>query len=249
MSFPMFRLRKDAPTCDVPAEETARFYDGVAASYDLLVDGWPDNASLRQSFCERVASAAGVGGAILDFGCGTGTDAAWYAERGHRVVAYDVSSGMVEVLRERCKHGLASGRITLAVGALDALERALKAEGQVAVIAANFAVLNHVRDLGPLLRQLAVHLTPGGALVGCMLNPLYRHDMRRAWWWRSAFRTLGAGPIQKDGKVTSYRHFVAAIRRAAEPGFVVEEVRAARANTRLGTLDSDFLVVTLRRRP
>ncbi|PTT78581.1 hypothetical protein DBR42_23270 [Pelomonas sp. HMWF004] len=203
----------------------------------------------RLSFRERVTSIAGAGGAILDFGCGTGTDAAWYAQRGHRVVAYDVSPGMVEVLKLRCQHDIESRRIALAVGGLDAMEHALKAGGPVAVIAANFAVLNHVQDLGPLLHQLAAHLLPGGALVGTVLNPLYRHDMRRSWWWRSAFRTLGAGPIQQNGKVTSYRHFVRAMRRAAGPEFVVEEVCAARSGTRLGMLDSDFLFVTLRRQP
>jgi ubiquinone/menaquinone biosynthesis C-methylase UbiE len=54
-----------------------------------------------------VSALVGTGGTILDFGCGTGTDAAWYAERGHRVVAYDVSSGMVEVLREQLAEAIA----------------------------------------------------------------------------------------------------------------------------------------------
>lgn len=230
-------------------DKTARFYDAVAAEYDALVDGRPDNVQLRSSFCERVAAVAGPGGAILDFGCGTGTDAAWYAARGHQVVAYDVSPGMVEVLRERCRNDVESGRITLAVGGLDAMERALAGGRQVAAIAANFAVLNHVRDLKPLLHQLASHLTAGGALVACVLNPFYRQDMRRAWWWRSALRSLGAGPIQQDGKVTSYRHFAHALHKAAEPRFVLEEVRAARAGALLGALDSEFLFVVLRRQP
>ena len=245
----MLRFFKDASTSHGTAEETACFYDGMAAEYDLLVDERPDNAALRVSFCERVVAVAGAGGAILDFGCGTGTDAAWYAERGHRVVAYDVSPGMVEVLRERCRCDIEAGGITVAVGGLDAMAHALNAAGPVAAIAANFAVLNHVQDLGPLLRRLAPHLRPGGALLGCMLNPLYRQDLRRAWWWRSAFRTVGAGPIQQDGKVTSYRHFVRTLRKAAAPDFVLEEVCAARADLRLGALDSDFLFVTLRRQP
>lgn len=245
----MSRLTKDLPPHGAPGDLTARFYDAVAADYDSLVDGRIDNVEMRLSFCERVVSVAGPGGVILDFGCGTGTDAAWYAARGHRVMAYDVSPGMVEVFRERCKNEIESGRITLTVGPLDAMQRALEESGQVAAISANFAVLNHVRELKPVLQRLASHLLPEGALVASVLNPFYRRDMLRAWWWRSALRSPWTGVIQQDGKVTSYRHFVGVIRKAAEPGFVLEEVRAARAGALLGALDSSFLFVILRRRP
>ena len=112
----MSRHTKDLPPHGAPGDLTARFYDAVAADYDSLVDGRIDNVEMRLSFCERVVSVAGPGGVILDFGCGTGTDAAWYAARGHRVMAYDVSPGMVEVFRERCKNEIESGRITLTVG-------------------------------------------------------------------------------------------------------------------------------------
>jgi SAM-dependent methyltransferase len=244
----MSRPTEDLARQGIHGEMTTRFYDAVAADYDALV-GQADGVELRLAFCERVASIAGPGGLILDFGCGTGIDAAWYAARGHRVVAYDISSGMVDVLRARCRNEIESGQVILAVDSLDALALALEACGRVAAIAANFAVLNHVRDLKPLLQQLGSHLAPGGALVANVLNPFYRHDMRRAWWWRSAWRSRGAGPIQQDGKVTCYKHFVGAMRKATEPHFIVEEVRAARAHALLGALDSTFLFVNLRKRP
>lgn len=228
---------------------TARFYDAVAADYDALVDGRIDNVEMRLSFCERVVSIAQPGGLILDFGCGTGTDAAWYAARGHRVMAYDTSPGMVEVFRERCKNEIESGCITLTVGPLDALRRALEGSGQIAAISANFAVLNHVRELKPLLQQLASHLLPEGALVASVLNPFYRRDMLQAWWWRGALRSPWTGAIQRNGKVTTHRHFMGAMRKAAEPGFALEEVRAARTGALPGALESDFLFVILRRQP
>lgn len=232
-----------------PDEATARFYDGVAAGYDTQMEGRSDNVAVRLSFCERVVSVAGPGGSILDFGCGTGIDAAWYAARGHRVVAYDASPGMVEVLGRRCNGAIGSGLITPAAGPLDAMERALTQSGPVSAIAANFSVLNHVRELKPLLQLLASHLVPGGALVANVLNPFYQRDMRQSWWWRSALRSLGTGAIRMDGKVTTHRHFVGAIRRAAEPGFAMEEVRAASGGTLLGMLDSNHLFVVLRRQP
>jgi len=89
----MLRPTKDLSPHVTPDDLTARFYDAVAADYDALVDGRIDNVEMRLSFCERVVSVAGPGWVILDFGCGTGTDAAWYAAHGHRVMAYDVSPG------------------------------------------------------------------------------------------------------------------------------------------------------------
>lgn len=245
----MPRLPDDLPPQGAPGDATARFYDGVAAGYQAQVDDRAENAGVRLSFCERVASLAGPGGLILDFGCGTGTDAAWYAGRGHRAVAYDVSPGMVDVLRRRCRAEIESGLITPLAGPLDMLAPVLEQSGPVAAIAANFAVLNHVRDLGPLLQSLAPHLAPRGALVASLLNPFFGRDMLQAWWWRSAMRSLGQGAIRMEGSVTTYRHFAGAIRRAAEPGFAVEEVRAARRGALAGALGSNFLFVTLRRRP
>jgi len=239
-------LAQESPLLGV-ADDAARFYDEVAPGYDAQL-GRQADLEVRQSFCELVASAAGPGGVILDFGCGTGTDAAWYAARGHRVVAYDVSPGMTDLLRERCSKEIASGIITLAVGPLETLELALAGCSPVAAIAANFAVLNHVPEPGPLLRRLALQLAPGGALFANVLNPFYRRDLLRAWWWRSAWRSRGKGAIRHDGKVVTHRHFPSAIRKAGEPDFVFEQLRAARPGVLLWALESNFLFIVLRKR-
>src|SRR5690348_4995598 len=150
----------------------AAYYDGYASRYDADVDGQAPNARLRAAFQRRVVDAAGTGGTILDFGCGTGTDALWYAARGHRVIAYDVSIGMLAVLRARCARGVTSGAVMPVAGELEALLEVLRREAPVAVIAADFAALNHVGDLGPLFAALAPHLTAGGAIVASLLNPI-----------------------------------------------------------------------------
>ncbi|HEY4080598.1 MAG TPA: class I SAM-dependent methyltransferase [Burkholderiaceae bacterium] len=228
-------------------DAAAGFYDAVAAGYDQQVEGLASNDEVRRRFRERVSQAAGPGGLILDYGCGTGIDAQWYAECGHRVLAYDVSAQMVDQLRLRCAGEVASGCIAPMAGRLDVLERALENREPVSVIAANFAVLNHVRDLGPLLHRLASHLAPQGLLVASVLNPFYRGDMLRAWWWRSLVRSGWTGAIRVEGQVTTHRHFTSAVRRAAAPDFVLEEVRAANGGSGLASMGSNYLFLMLRR--
>src|SRR6188508_1226527 len=88
---------------------TGEHYDRIAGQYDDQVDGIPLNRAMREAFRQRVAVLVQPGGTILDFGCGTGIDAAWYAARGYRVIAYDISPAMVDVLRARCEDDIAQG--------------------------------------------------------------------------------------------------------------------------------------------
>lgn len=214
------------------------------------------NAALRNAFRSRVSATAGSGSAILDFGCGTGTDAAWYASRGHRVIAYDLSHGMVALLRDRYPAEIAEGRITAFAGDLQALLGELERTGPVAAVAANFAVLNHVRDLQPLLSALAPHIVPDGHVVASVLNPFYWRDMRQGWWWRGVPRSLLTGAIKVAGEVTTYRHFMRTVRRMASPRFALVEWKGASnaANAQSGsrdwmgaTLDDNFLLLLLKK--
>jgi SAM-dependent methyltransferase len=235
---------------------TASFYDAIAARYDAEMNDGTENAKVRSAFQRRVTAIAGHGRPILDFGCGTGADAEWYVARGHRVIAYDISAGMVAGLRERCPSEIADGAISAIAGDLDVLLDALSRSGPAAAIAANFAVLNHVRDLGPLLEALAPHLAENGAVVASLLNPFYRRDMVRSWWWRGAPGALKSGAIRFDGEVTTYRHFRRSV-STATPRFALIEwcgasgttgshvgsIRPARA-----TLDENFIFAVLRKR-
>jgi SAM-dependent methyltransferase len=203
---------------------TSAYYDRTASTYDDQVDGLALNRAMREAFCARVSALAGPSGRILDFGCGTGTDAAWYAARGHPVVAYDISAGMIDVLRARCAEAIAQGRIGPVVGSLDDLERELRHRPPRDAIAANFAVLNHVHDLQPVLARLASHLRPGGVLVASLLNPLYKGEMRWRGWCKVQVMSQWSGAVTLRGDVTTYRPYLRTLRRMAEPHFTLVEV-------------------------
>jgi SAM-dependent methyltransferase len=237
------------------AVDTVAFYDRTASEYDHQVDGLAYNRTTRDAFRTRVSELAGPAATILDFGCGTGTDAAWYASRGHRVIAYDVSAGMVDVLRSRCSDAIANSRILPVVGSMDDLGAALRSMGQVDAVAANFAVLNHFAQLEPAFAFIASHLRPDGVLVASLLNPLYRTDMRRRWWLKRVWLTLWADTVTVPGVVTTYRHHLRAVRRMAERTFTLEETAHADdesgwCTTRLGWRDllrREFRFVVLRK--
>jgi SAM-dependent methyltransferase len=234
---------------------TAAYYDHIAPSYDAQVDGDAHNRVMRDAFRTRVSTLGRMGGTILDFGCGTGMDAAWYAARGHRVVAYDVSSGMVDALRARCPDDVAHGRIVPVAGTLGDLEPVIARHGPAAVVAANFAVLNHFADLGPILRFLASHLRADGVIVASLLNPVREGDMRQVWWWKGLLTSLRSGAITFRGDVTTHRHFVRTVGRAAAPRLTIAEVAHVDGERRWSTerlewrvaMRENFVFVVLRK--
>jgi len=79
-----------------PAEDTVAFYDRNAATFAAQTADL-DMSPLYQRFLRHVPA----GGRILDAGCGVGRDALVFAARGYSVVAFDASSEMVRLARER----------------------------------------------------------------------------------------------------------------------------------------------------
>jgi SAM-dependent methyltransferase len=76
--------------------DTERAYDATAQRYkarwharDPLVD-----------YKRRFAGIAGPTASLVDLGCGTGRDLAWFRRRGHGVVGIDRSQAMLQIARE-----------------------------------------------------------------------------------------------------------------------------------------------------
>ena len=236
----------DSHTDDVELQRTASFYDAAAASYDADMQRTPALAALRDAFRKRVVHGLVPGNTVLDFGCGTGADASWYAQQGFRVIAYDLSSGMVEAMKRRYAPQLARGEIILVAGDVTKLSEVLEQCDQLHAIAANFAVLNHVRAPAALFELFAKRTSPGARVDALLLNPFFRPDVRRLWWWRGLFGAPSLGAIRMNGAVTTYRHFRRAFAKSAAPGFVVSEW--TRASQLTAGVDDNFIFAELRKR-
>lgn len=76
-------------------------FDAVAEDYDRHIFGNPVNTWLRNVSIAVMNQVFKPGDAVLEIGCGTGTETLSLAKRGVRVIATDISSKMVEVLNSK----------------------------------------------------------------------------------------------------------------------------------------------------
>jgi SAM-dependent methyltransferase len=127
---------------------SADYYDRLAPEYDQQLSR-PGDLWVRAAFQEFVRARLDPGARLLDFGCGTGTDAAWYAAQGYRVLAFDNSEGMIARLRATCAAGIDRKQVEPWCGAYETFEVDLGARGPIDAVAANFAVINVLPALGP----------------------------------------------------------------------------------------------------
>ena len=153
----------------VPAARKARFWDRIALKYaaDPIADMAGYEATLR-----RVQGLLSADQDVLEIGCGTGTTALRLAPSTRRLLATDVSAGMIAIAREK----LAAEPVSqLSFDVADA-DAAVASQGDYAVVLA-FNVLHLVTDLDRALELAVQALRPGGLLISktaCIseMNPL-----------------------------------------------------------------------------
>lgn len=120
-------------------------------------------AALERPVVRRLC--AGVGGQdALDLGCGTGRHTEWLVGDGARVVAVDFSPGMLEAARRK-------------VGGADVrfithdLHHPLPLDDAAFDLVVSGLVVEHLKDLDALFREVARVLRPGGRAVVSAMHP------------------------------------------------------------------------------
>lgn len=195
---------------------TASEYDAMAALYADFNESNAANAHY-----ERPATIALVGDVagtrVLEAGCGAGPLTEWLVDQGADVTAFDVSSGMVSLAKERVGSRATVLRADLHEGLPFAVD------GQTDLVVASL-VLHYLRDWEPVFAEFRRVLAPGGAVVFSTHHP--------AWDWQdhspddyfalvqvSETWTRGGLPFE----VTFWRRPLRDMTRViAEAGFVIE---------------------------
>lgn len=128
---------------------------------------------------------------ILELNSGTGEDAIWLAQQGHRVHATDVSPGMQQVLQQKVAAAGLSASIDTELCSFTQLEN-LHHKGPYDCIFSNFAGLNCTGELHKVLAQFDSLLKPGGKAVLVVLPKFCLWELLLVFKgkFKTAFRRL-----------------------------------------------------------
>lgn len=155
----------------VRAANDARFWDRIARKY--AADPIADMAGYERTI-ERTRHYLKGEQTAFEFGCGTGTTALRLAPALARIVATDISGGMIAIARERAEAGK-HANVEFAVAAPDAAPW----PDETFDIALGFNVLHLVAAREAALSGIRRLLKPGGLFISktpCLkeMNPIIR---------------------------------------------------------------------------
>lgn len=174
--------------------QRARWWAG-SRLWDRRAPKWEEEgAAGLQSVIDAVVEAAGAGpGTVtIDLGCGSGQLSVPLAKQGAHVTAVDISSRMVELVRERA----AQEHLEHLSATVSPIERLVLPPASVDLVVTNY-VLHHLRDAdkAAVVRAAATWLRPGGQLVvGDMMFGRGRTDRDREIIKSKVATMLGRGP-------------------------------------------------------
>jgi ubiquinone/menaquinone biosynthesis C-methylase UbiE len=107
---------------------------------------------------------------ILELNAGTGEDAVYFASKGFRVHATDISTGMQEILKKKVNANGLENRVTTERCSFTELDT-LYHRGPYDMIFSNFAGLNCTGNLDSVLLSFSPLLNPGGIVTLVILPP------------------------------------------------------------------------------
>lgn len=210
-------------------------FDEAAVSYDTI----ESHNSIFQWMRRRVHHAAAEtferGARLLEIGCGTGTDALFFARRGHQVIASDPSAGMLAVAKEKAALAGFAQQIEFKPVGAEQIENLLMEYGRASFdgIFSNFGVLNCVADLRPFVSAASALLRPGGKILLNIMPPVCPWEffyfllklqpsqaLRR---WRARSGTVGLSVRLGTRRVQTYYHSSIAVRKNFTPAFSLEQ--------------------------
>jgi malonyl-CoA O-methyltransferase len=148
----------------------------IQSAYNEWSEIYDTNENLTRDLDQKVTRETFAGqkfNSILETGCGTGKNTAFFTQIGENVHAFDFSQGMIEKAREKIQ----AGNVRFSVA--DLTKRWPCKDKTYHLISCNL-VLEHIRDLGHIFSESARVLHPKGIFFINELHPFKQYQGTKA---------------------------------------------------------------------
>lgn len=148
----------------------------------------------RKRVRDHVSKFLSNNNSILELNSGTGEDAIWFAQQGHRVHATDISEAMQQVLKNKAASLNLEEKISTEIISFTQLKK-LKRREHYDMIFSNFAGLNCTGQLDKALGSFSHLLKPGGTATLVILPKfcLWEFLLLFRGKFKTAFRRFFSG--------------------------------------------------------
>lgn len=151
--------------------KTAEAFSKQSFVFDKQYDGNTIIQYKRKRVREHVLKLVPPNASVLELNSGTGEDALFFAGKGHRVHATDISENMQQKLKEKILHSSLSENITTELCSFNSLDT-INHKGPFDMIFSNFGGLNCTAELDKVLLSFHSLLKPGG-IVSLVIIPKF----------------------------------------------------------------------------
>jgi ubiquinone/menaquinone biosynthesis C-methylase UbiE len=161
-------------------EAVNRAFTKQALHFDADDLGNPILQNWRKQIYKHVGRFIKPYSTILELNAGTGIDALYFAQQGHRVHATDLSDGMIEQIKLKAGHPSLNGRLTYQQLSFENLDLVKKKNFDF--IFSNFGGLNCIDDLNQVTKHFPALLKTDGYVTLVIMPPVC------LWEFLSAFK-------------------------------------------------------------
>jgi len=213
----------------------ASAFDEAASSYDTTESHNPIFQWMRRRVHTAAAETFERGARLLEVGCGTGTDALFFARRGHRMIATDPSPEMLAVAKEKIALAGFAQTVQFKQAGVEQIDEVIANYGAASFegIFSNFGALNCLANLRLFAAAAATLLRPGGKILLNLMPPicpweifyfLFKLKPREAFRrWRGRSGTPGLAVRLGNRRVQTYYHSRQFVAASFSPFFEIEK--------------------------
>ncbi|MGZ3999234.1 MAG: class I SAM-dependent methyltransferase [Mucilaginibacter sp.] len=186
-------------------QKAAAAFTGQAPVFDDLYGADTIINYKRGRVRRHILKHLAPGASILELNCGTGEDATWFATKGFKVHATDISAGMLYQLVQKLERLKMKTKVSFELCSYTNLGE-LKAKGPYDLIFSNFAGLNCTGELDKVLASFSPLLKPNGMVTLVVLPKfcLWETLLLFKGKFRTAFRRFFSGPGRKASVEGTY---------------------------------------------